>query len=68
MPTPRGGVNRKPAAGIRQKRDAAMEEIAGVLRDPSPQPAAVSRVSELLARLRYYARYLDEAMGRAPEL
>ena len=56
------------AAGIRQKRDAAMEEIAGVLRDPSPQPAAVSRVSELLARLRYYARYLDEAMGRAPEL
>jgi molecular chaperone HscB len=56
------------AAGIRQKRDAAMDEIAGVLREPSPQPAALSRVSELLARLRYYARYLDEAMGRAPEL
>jgi molecular chaperone HscB len=56
------------AAGIRQKRDAAMGEIAIVLRDSSPQPAALSRVSELLARLRYYARYLDEASGRAPEL
>jgi len=56
------------AAGIRHKRDAAMGEIAGVLRDPSTQPAALSRVAELLARLRYYARYLDEAMGRAPEL
>jgi molecular chaperone HscB len=56
------------AAGIRHKRDAAMGEIASVLRDPSPQAAALSRVSELLARLRYYARYLDEAMGRAPEL
>ena len=56
------------ASGIRQKRDAAMGEIASVLRDPSPAPAALSRVSELLARLRYYARYLDEAMGRAPEL
>ena len=56
------------AAGIRQKRDAAMDEIAGVLRDPSPRPDALSRVSELLSRLRYYARYLDEAMGRAPEL
>jgi molecular chaperone HscB len=56
------------AAGIREKRDAAMAEIAGVLRDPSPQPAALSRASELLARLRYYARYLDEAMGRSPEL
>ena len=56
------------SAGIRKKRDAALEEIASVLRDASPQPAALSRVSELLARLRYYARYLDEAMGRAPEL
>src|SRR5256885_2149378 len=56
------------SAGIRKKRDAALKEIASVLRDASPQPAALSRVSELLARLRYYARYLDEAMGRAPEL
>jgi len=56
------------AAGIRRKRDAAMEEIASVLRDPSPGPEALSRVSELLARLRYYRRYLDEAIGRAPEL
>ena len=55
------------AAGIREKRDAALTEIASVLRDPSPQSAALSRVSELLARLRYYARYLDEAVGRAPE-
>jgi molecular chaperone HscB len=56
------------AAGIRGKRDAAMAEIAGVLNDPSPEPAALSRVSELLARLRYYTRYLDEAAGRSPEM
>jgi molecular chaperone HscB len=56
------------AAGIRDKRDAALAEIAGVLRDPSPGPAVLSRVSELLARLRYYARYLDEAAGRSPEM
>ena len=56
------------AAGIRKKRDAAMAEIGRVLREPEPHPADLSRVSELLARLRYYARYLDEAMGRGPEL
>jgi molecular chaperone HscB len=56
------------AAGIRHKRDAAMDEIAALLRDASPQPAALSRVSELLARLRYYSRYLDDAAGRVPEL
>jgi molecular chaperone HscB len=56
------------AAGIRKKRDAAMEEIGRALRAPEPGPSDLSRVSELLARLRYYARYLDEAAGRAPEL
>jgi len=56
------------AAGIRQKRDAAMEEIGRVLRASEPGPADLSRVSGLLARLRYYARYLDEAAGRAPEV
>jgi molecular chaperone HscB len=56
------------AAGIRTKRDSAMDEIARVLREPEPEPDALSRVSELLARLRYYARYLDEAAGRAPEM
>ena len=56
------------AAGIRQKRDVAMEEIERVLRASEPGPADLSRVSGLLARLRYYARYLDEAAGRAPEM
>jgi hypothetical protein len=56
------------AAGIRQKRDAAMEEIGRVLRASEPGPSDLSRVSGLLARLRYYARYLDEAAGRAAEV
>ncbi|MFL5440541.1 MAG: Fe-S protein assembly co-chaperone HscB [Myxococcales bacterium] len=56
------------AAGIRQKRDAAMQEIGRVLGASDPGPADLTRVSELLARLRYYARYLDEAAGRAPEM
>jgi molecular chaperone HscB len=56
------------AAGIRQKRDAAMEEIERVLSASEPGPADLSRVSGLLARLRYYARYLDEAAGRAAEV
>src|SRR3954468_17324743 len=56
------------AAGIRQKRDAAMEEIGRVLGASEPAPADLTRVSELLARLRYYARYLDEAAGHAPEM
>jgi molecular chaperone HscB len=53
------------AAGIQEKREAAMEEIGRLLGHPD---ADLSRVSELLARLRYYARYLDEAAGRAPEM
>jgi molecular chaperone HscB len=56
------------AAGIRQARDAAMDEIGRVLGASEPGAADLSRVSELLARLRYYARYLDEAAGRAPEM
>jgi molecular chaperone HscB len=56
------------ARGIREKHDAAMAEIGGILRESEPESARLSRVAELLARLRYYKRYLDEAAGRAPEL
>jgi len=56
------------AKAIREKRDAAMTEIGGILGEPDPEAARLSRVAELLARLRYYERYLDEVAGRAPEL
>jgi molecular chaperone HscB len=56
------------AAGVREKRDGAMAEIAGILREPQVPPALLARTAELLARLRYYARYLDEVEGRAPEM
>jgi molecular chaperone HscB len=56
------------AAGVREKRDAAMAEIATLLRQPGVPDAQLARTAELLARLRYYARYLDEVEGRAPEV
>jgi molecular chaperone HscB len=58
----------KLAAGIRAKRDSALAEIARLLGEPEPLQASLARAAELLARLRYYARYLDEALGRAPEM
>lgn len=55
------------AAGVRGKRDEAMREIAQLL-EGAESPAALERASGLLARLRYYLRYLDEALGREPEI
>jgi molecular chaperone HscB len=56
------------AQGVRTKRQQAMDEIATALREQRPTPAQLKRTAELLARLRYYARYLDEVEGRAAEI
>jgi len=56
------------ARGVREKRDSAMEEIGRLLREPRTSDGQLARTAELLARLRYYARYLDEVEGRAPEI
>jgi molecular chaperone HscB len=56
------------ANGVRGKRQEAMDEIARLLRDPRAAAADLQRTAQLLARLRYYARYLDEVEGRAAEM
>ena len=56
------------AEGVRGKRQEAMDEIASALREQRPTPAQLQRTAQLLARLRYYARYLDEVEGRAAEI
>jgi len=56
------------AEGVRGKRQEAMDEIARALREPKPTDEQLRRTAELLARLRYYARYLDEVEGRAAEI
>jgi molecular chaperone HscB len=77
------GVPLEPLAqGIRAKMAAAMAEVEKLLADGSGVDAGRStdrdaasadrdsqaRAAELLARMRYYARYLDEVEGREPEL
>ena len=56
------------AEGVRGKRQEAMDEIARALREQRPTDAQLQRTAELLARLRYYPRYLDEVEGRAAEI
>ena len=57
------------AQGVRAKRDLAMTQIAQQLRAlEGGTQASLGPVTELLARLRYYARYLDEALGHAAEI
>src|SRR4051794_11664625 len=53
------------AAGIRQKRAAAREDSRGVLDPSHPRPPGLARVSERLAGLGSYARFLGEAPGPA---
>jgi molecular chaperone HscB len=77
------GVPLEPLAqGIRAKMAAAMAEVEKLLADgsgvdagrstdrdaASAAPDSQARAAELLARMRYYARYLDEVEGREPEL
>jgi molecular chaperone HscB len=56
------------AAGVRAKRDESMREIAQILEGPADSAAAHARAAELLSRLHYYLRYLDEVEGREPEI
>ncbi len=58
----------KLAEGVRGKRREAMEEVARALREERPTQAQLEQAGQLLARLRYYARYLDEVEGRAAEI
>ena len=67
------------ASGVRQKRDATLLEVGRMLRALEAGEAAGSapgsssadctpaQVAEQLARLRYYARYLDDVEGRPVE-
>ena len=52
------------AAGVREKRDRTLGEVRALVEAGGD----LSRASELLARMRYYARYLDEVEGRAAEI
>jgi molecular chaperone HscB len=52
------------AAGVREKRDQTLHEVRRLVEDGGD----LSRAAELLARMRYYARYLDEVEGRSVEL
>jgi len=39
-----------------------------LLREPRAAETELQRTAQLLARLRYYTRYLDDVEGRAPEM
>jgi molecular chaperone HscB len=52
------------AAGVREKRDQTLREVRHLVENGGD----LSRAAELLARMRYYARYLDEVEGRSAEL
>ena len=52
------------AQGVREKRDQTLAEVRALV----ASGAELSRAAELLARMKYYARYLDEVEGRAAEI
>ena len=52
------------AQGVREKRDRTLAEVRALV----TAGGELSRAAELLARMKYYARYLDEVEGRAAEL
>ena len=52
------------AAGVREKRDQTLLDVRRMVENGGD----LSRAAELLARMRYYARYLDEVEGRAAEM
>lgn len=57
------------AKDVRARRDSTLTQIAQQLRAlEAGAQAELGPVTELLARLRYYARYLDEVEGRPAEL
>jgi molecular chaperone HscB len=51
-------------AGVREKRDQTLLDVRRLVENGGD----LSRAAELLARMRYYARYLDEVEGRSVEL
>lgn len=52
------------AAAVREKQGRTLRDVRALLE----KGGDLSRAAELLARMRYYARYLDEVEGRAVEL
>ena len=52
------------ASGVREKRDQTLREVRNLVENGGD----LSHAAELLARMRYYARYLDEVEGRSVEL
>ena len=52
------------AQGVREKRDRTLAEVRALVNSG----AELSKAAELLARMKYYARYLDEVEGRAAEI
>lgn len=52
------------ASGVREKRDRTLSQVRALVE----KGGDLSEAAELLARMRYYARYLDEVEGRSAEL
>jgi hypothetical protein len=52
------------AQGVREKRDRTLQEVRKLV----DSGGDLSRAAELLARMKYYARYLDEVEGRSAEI
>jgi molecular chaperone HscB len=51
------------AAGVREKRDRTLNDVRALVESGGD----LAKAAELLARMRYYARYLDEVEGRPAE-
>ena len=51
------------AAGVREKRDRTLDDVRALVENGGD----LAKAAELLARMRYYARYLDEVEGRSAE-
>ena len=52
------------AAGVRERREQTLRQVRALVENGGD----LGQAAELLARMRYYARYLDEVEGRAVEL
>jgi hypothetical protein len=52
------------AAAVREKRDRTL----GQVRELVENGGDLAQAAELLARMRYFARYLDEVEGRPVEI
>ncbi len=52
------------AQGVREKRDRTLAEVRQLVNAGGD----LSKAAELLARMKYYARYLDEVEGREAEI